>query len=88
VATALERERREQRQVLFPVRVDDDALDSADAVVKELRRTRDIEDMSRWKDHDSYVLAFERLLWNLRGEDPDEKPPEPTEDQAVAIGWW
>jgi len=34
----------------------------------DLRRTRHIVDFSRWKDHDSYQKAFERLLGDLEAE--------------------
>jgi hypothetical protein len=34
-----------------------------------IKRTRNIGDFSRWKEHDSYQKAFERLLRDLRVED-------------------
>lgn len=34
----------------------------------DIRRTRHIGDFSRWKDHDAYQQAFERLLRDLKAE--------------------
>ena len=33
------------------------------------RRTRHIGDFTKWKDHDSYRKAFDRLLRDLRAEE-------------------
>lgn len=69
VEAALEREDREKRLVLFPMRIDD-AIEQCDtAWAAHLRRTRHIGDFSNWKDHDSYSKAFERLLRDLKAED-------------------
>jgi uncharacterized protein YjbI with pentapeptide repeats len=68
VEAALERERRENRLVLFPVRIDDAIEQSSTAWAASLRRLRHIGDFSRWKDHDSYSKAFERLLRDLKAE--------------------
>ena len=34
----------------------------------DIRRARHIGDFSRWKDHDVYQRAFERLLRDLKAE--------------------
>jgi hypothetical protein len=34
----------------------------------ELRRSRHIGDFTKWKDHDSYQKAFDRLLRDLKAE--------------------
>lgn len=76
IAKARKREVREQRRVLFPVRlVDFEALrdwecPDADAGKDSAREIREyfIPDFSRWKDHDSYQQAFERLLRDLKSE--------------------
>jgi len=65
VETALERERREDKLVLFPIRLDDAVMDTTQAWAADLRRTRHIGDFTRWKDHDSYQKAFTRLLRDL-----------------------
>jgi hypothetical protein len=68
VEAALERERRENRLVLFPVRIDDAVEQSSTAWAASLRRMRHIGDFSKWKDHDAYSKAFERLLRDLKSE--------------------
>ena len=68
VESAMEREHREKRLVLFPVRIDDAVINSDQAWAASLRRMRHIGDFSKWKDHDSYSKAFERLLRDLKSE--------------------
>jgi hypothetical protein len=68
VETAFERERREHRTVLFPIRIDN-AVEQTDAAwAAEIRRTRHIGDFRNWKHHDSYQRAFERLLRALKSD--------------------
>lgn len=65
--TALARERElEGRTVLFPVRIDDAVMGSKAGWPALLRNTRNVGDFTRWKDHDSYRKAFDRLLRDLR----------------------
>jgi uncharacterized protein YjbI with pentapeptide repeats len=66
VEAALERERREKRLVLFPIRIDDAVMDTEQAWAASIRRTRHIGDFTRWKEHDSYSKAFQRLLRDLK----------------------
>jgi len=66
VETAFERERRENRTVLFPIRLDDGVMETTEAWAADIRRTRHIGDFTGWKDHDSYQQAFERLLRDLK----------------------
>jgi uncharacterized protein YjbI with pentapeptide repeats len=68
VESAIEREHREKRLVLFPVRLDDAVIDSDQAWAASLRRMRHIGDFSKWQDHDSYSKAFSRLLRDLKAE--------------------
>jgi hypothetical protein len=63
---ALERERRENRLVLFPIRIDDTVMEAKQAWAAAIRRTRHIGDFSKWKDHDSYQTALQRLLRDLK----------------------
>lgn len=69
IETALERERRHGRTVLFPIRLDDAVMEIETGWPALIRRTRHIGDFTRWKDHDAYQAAFERLLRNLKAED-------------------
>jgi hypothetical protein len=73
IAKARKREVREQRRVLFPIRlVDFEELQDwenfdADIGKDSAREIREyfIPDFSQWKDHDSYLKAFDRLLRDL-----------------------
>jgi len=65
VEAALERERREKRLVLFPIRLDGEVMETSQAWAADMRRTRHMGNFSRWKDHDSYQAAFSRLLRDL-----------------------
>ena len=66
VETAFEKERREKRTVLFPIRLDDAVMETDQAWAADIRRTRHIGDFRDWKNHDSYKKAFERLLRDLK----------------------
>jgi len=74
IANAREREKREGKQLLFPITLvpfeaikqwklfdADIGMDSA----KEIREYF-ISDFSNWKDHDSYQKAFQRLVKDLK----------------------
>lgn len=74
--TALRREQRDGRQILFPIRISpwepvrdwkcfdaDSGRDLAEAV-----RAYHIPDFSQWKDHDAFEAAFARLLADLKAD--------------------
>ena len=63
---ALEREDRENRTVLFPIRIDDAAMEAPQPWAAEVRRTRHIGDFSDWQHHTAYRTAFDRLLRDLQ----------------------
>ncbi len=65
VNAAREREDRENRTVLFPIRIDDAVMNAPQPWAADIRRSRHIGDFSRWKDHDLYTMGFERLLRDL-----------------------
>jgi hypothetical protein len=69
VEAALDREGREKRIVLFPIRLDEAVLESPVAWASHVKRTRHIGDFCGWKDHDSYQRAFDRLLRDLRASE-------------------
>ncbi len=83
IAKARQREVREKRQVLFPIRLVDfetiqqwecfDADTGKDSA-KEIREFF-IPDFSNWKNHDAYQQAFDRLLQDLKPE-LERKPVE------------
>jgi uncharacterized protein YjbI with pentapeptide repeats len=84
IAKARKREQREKRQMLFPVRlVDFDAIRDweafdADTGKDSAREIREyfIPDFSRWKDHDAYQAAFDRLLRDLKAAGDQRMPVE------------
>ncbi len=65
---AYEEERKRKKTVLLPVRIDDAVMDTEKAWAAKLRRSRHIGDFTKWKDHDSYKKAFDRLLRDLKVE--------------------
>jgi hypothetical protein len=73
VETAFEKERRQDNKpVLFPIRLDDAVRQTDQAWAADIRRTRHIGDFTRWKDHDAYQQAFQRLLRDLKANERTE----------------
>jgi uncharacterized protein YjbI with pentapeptide repeats len=66
VETAMERERQQKRTILFPIRLDDTVLKVESGWAADVRRSRNIGDFRRWKSHDTYSKAFERLMRDLQ----------------------
>jgi hypothetical protein len=66
VEHALDRERVEKKNILFPVRMDEAVMDSATGWAGNVRRQRHIGDFTQWKEHDAYKAAFERLMRDLK----------------------
>ena len=69
IEAALEYERRQQREILFPVRLDDDIMQTSQAWAAKLRRTCNIGDFTRWTEPGEYQQAFERLRGDLKKAD-------------------
>ena len=65
VETAMEREQREGKTVLFPVRIDDAVMETDSAWASDLRRRRHIGDFRSWTNYSAYQEAFARLLRDL-----------------------
>ena len=65
---AFENEEKQNKTMLFPVRLDEALMDCTQAWAANIRRTRHIGDFTGWKDHDSYQKAFDRLLRDLKAE--------------------
>ena len=68
VETALERERKQGKTVLFPIRLDDAVMKIKTGWPALVRNTRHIGDFTRWRNHDAYQVAFDRLLRDLKAE--------------------
>ncbi|HEX8073002.1 MAG TPA: TIR domain-containing protein [Pyrinomonadaceae bacterium] len=69
VETALSRERKEKRIVLFPIRLDDSVMKIHMGWPALIKNTRNIGDFRKWKQLDSYQKAFDKLLRDLKAED-------------------
>jgi len=67
IETAFEKESQD-KTVLFPIRLDNTAMETDQAWAADIRRTRHIGDFTNWKDHNSYIKAFDRLLRDLKSE--------------------
>ena len=65
---ACERERHENRVVLFPVRVDHAVMDNTEPWAAGLRRPDRIVDFTGWDDQGSYQKAFDRLVRDLKAQ--------------------
>jgi uncharacterized protein YjbI with pentapeptide repeats len=63
---ALHLEMERKKGVLFPVRIDNSVMDSKTGWASNVRRQRHIGDFTKWKDHDAYKLAIDRLLRDLK----------------------
>lgn len=66
VETAMEQESNQKRTVLFPVMLDNSLMKIESGWPADIRRSRNIGDFRKWKDHDSYSKAFTRLLRDLK----------------------
>ena len=66
--TAMGSEDGQKRMILFPVRLDDSVMEIKTGWPADVRRTRHMGDFRRWKSHDAYSKAFERLLRYLKAE--------------------
>jgi hypothetical protein len=66
VETAFEKEARQKKTVLFPVRLDDAVMGKKTGWASDVRKSRHIGDFRDWKNHDSYKKAFERLMRDLK----------------------
>jgi len=74
VETALEKERKESRTVLFPIRLDMTVMEIEGGWPALVRNTRNIGDFTRWKRYEAYQKAFDRLLRDLKAEASKPRP--------------
>ncbi|HXU37457.1 MAG TPA: toll/interleukin-1 receptor domain-containing protein [Blastocatellia bacterium] len=70
VDTALVRERKEKRTILFPIRLDDAVMKIEAGWPAHIKNTRNIGDFRRWKVADAYHKALDRLVRDLKTEEP------------------
>lgn len=72
VEAAIEKERRQQREVLFPIRLDESVMQTSQAWAAKLRRSRHIGDFTQWADLQAYQQAFDRLLRDLKADSKEK----------------
>jgi uncharacterized protein YjbI with pentapeptide repeats len=65
VETAMERERKEKRLVLVPVRLDNAVMQEPSGWAADIRRARHIGDFRGWRNEDAYARALARLIREL-----------------------
>jgi uncharacterized protein YjbI with pentapeptide repeats len=70
VEAAFEKERKQKRTVLFPIRLDDAVMDTEEAWAAEIRRSRHIGDFRKWKVRGEFRIANSRLLRDLNRASP------------------
>jgi uncharacterized protein YjbI with pentapeptide repeats len=66
VETTLNRQARERREILFPIRLDDAIFQNTDAWAMTLRDSRHIGDFTNWHDDAIYQQHFAELLRHLK----------------------
>lgn len=66
IAFEEERNSKDRRTILFPIRLDDAVCETKLAWARKLRRERSIGSFTDWKNRDTYQQAFQRLLHDLR----------------------
>ncbi|MBK8174668.1 MAG: toll/interleukin-1 receptor domain-containing protein [Rhodospirillales bacterium] len=66
VSKAFAEEKRRGQVVLFPVRIDEEVKTTSEPWAVKLSDQRHIGDFRKWKDHDAYQQAFERVLRDLK----------------------
>jgi len=69
VEGALEKERKQNRTILFPIRIDDAVMKAEAGWAAYIKRTRNIGDFRKWKDHDRYRKDLDRLLRDLKAKE-------------------
>jgi hypothetical protein len=68
VETALAKECEGRLHILFPIRLDKTVMQFAGGWPALIRRRKHIGDFKKWKQHDDYQEALERLLHDLKAE--------------------
>jgi len=85
VEAAIEREQREGRTVLFPIKIDEAVTETQQAWAATVRRTRHMGDFTGWKDPDSYEKGFDRLLRDLKAVEAAKATEATTQGESIAV---
>jgi hypothetical protein len=72
VEAAAATERESDRLVIFPIRLDDAIFDPQSDWPEMIKNRRHIGNFSHWKNQNSYQIAFEKLLKDLRAANRSE----------------
>jgi hypothetical protein len=72
VEIALARERKEQRIVLFPIRLDEEVMKSDKGWPALVKNSRNIGDFRQWKNPEAYQKVLDRLLRDLKAGKQDD----------------
>ncbi len=75
VNAAREREDREKRTILFPIRIDDAVMNAPQPWAADIRRMRHIGDFREWEANSAYLKAFNRLLRDLKATERAAEQP-------------
>jgi len=67
--TAFDREINSDREMLFPILIDDNVMKVNIGWASDISRARNIGDFSKWKIQDSYKIALDKLLSNLESSE-------------------
>jgi hypothetical protein len=70
VETAFARERREKKDILFPIRLDDAVFETEEAWAADIANMRHIGDFRDWTNHQAYVKALDGLVRDLKKDGP------------------
>jgi hypothetical protein len=68
VEIAFRKENKTGKLALFPVKLDDTVTETDQPWTADIKSRRHIGDFTRWKDHDAYQHAFQRLLRDLKAQ--------------------
>src|SRR5271169_5880088 len=66
VSKALAEERSRKQVVLFPIRIDNEVMSTAEPWAVMLRDQRNIGDFRQWKKPEAYTKSIDRLLRDLK----------------------
>jgi len=74
VETALRKEREQKRTILFPIWLDEAVMKVEGGWPALIRNTRHIADFRDWEIHSRYQAAFDRILRDLKTDEPRAEP--------------
>jgi TIR domain-containing protein/pentapeptide repeat protein len=70
VKRALQKEQEQGKLVLFPLKLDETAIETPEAWAADIRKKRYIGDFTNWNENAAYQKALARLLRDLKAEPP------------------